>query len=247
MRDTYPPGQSGHISSGEERLLDRGRMRPTGHAAYAAAPRQMCPRTLAHLAGAGDPSPGFGKEWHVTVESGGAMTAALDQPADALRQEPAGLIQLLTPEGERIDHPDYPLDLSAGDIRAMYRDLVLVRRIDTEAISLQRQGELGLWASLLGQEAAQVGSGPRAEPAGHGVPHLPRARRGLVPRHRPGQAARAVPGRQPRRMGSRGAQVRPVHDRHRRSDPARDRLRDGHPARRRRGRGRRGSGDRLLR
>jgi 2-oxoisovalerate dehydrogenase E1 component alpha subunit len=100
----------------------------------------------------------------VTVESGGAMTAALNQPADALREEPAGLIQLLTPEGERIDHPDYPLDLSAGDIRAMYRDLVLVRRIDTEAISLQRQGELGLWASLLGQEAAQVGSGRALSP-----------------------------------------------------------------------------------
>jgi 2-oxoisovalerate dehydrogenase E1 component alpha subunit len=74
-------------------------------------------------------------------------------------------IQLLTPEGERIDHPDYPLDLSAADIRAMYRDLVLVRRIDTEAIALQRQGELGIWASLLGQEAAQIGSARGLEPA----------------------------------------------------------------------------------
>src|ERR1700733_9570322 len=92
------------------------------------------------------------------------MTAALNQPADALREEPAGLIQLLTPECERIDHPDYPLDLSAGDIRAMYRDLVLVRRLDTEAIALQRQGELGLWASLLGQEAAQIGSGRALSP-----------------------------------------------------------------------------------
>jgi 2-oxoisovalerate dehydrogenase E1 component alpha subunit len=88
----------------------------------------------------------------VTVEPGGATTTA---PTES----PDGLIQLLTPEGERIDHPGYPLDLSADDIRAMYRDLVLVRRIDTEAISLQRQGELGIWASLLGQEAAQIGSG----------------------------------------------------------------------------------------
>ena len=100
----------------------------------------------------------------MTVEPGGAMTAALNQPASDLREEPAGLIQLLTPEGERIDHPDYPLDLSAAEIRALYRDLVLVRRIDTEAISLQRQGELGLWASLLGQEAAQVGSGRALSP-----------------------------------------------------------------------------------
>jgi len=70
----------------------------------------------------------------------------------------AELIQLLTPEGERVDNPAYPLDESA-DIKGMYRDMVLVRRVDTEAIALQRQGELGLWASLLGQEAAQIGSG----------------------------------------------------------------------------------------
>jgi 2-oxoisovalerate dehydrogenase E1 component alpha subunit len=88
----------------------------------------------------------------VTVESGGATTAA------------PSLIQLLTPEGERIDHPDYPLELSSADLRDLYRDLVLVRRIDTEAISLQRQGELGIWASLLGQEAAQIGSARALEP-----------------------------------------------------------------------------------
>ncbi len=40
----------------------------------------------------------------------------------------------------------------------LYEDLVVVRRIDTEATALQRQGELGLWPPLLGQEAAQVGS-----------------------------------------------------------------------------------------
>jgi 2-oxoisovalerate dehydrogenase E1 component alpha subunit len=84
----------------------------------------------------------------VTVNEDGATTAA-----------PPELIQLLTPEGERIEHPDYPLEIDSATIRDMYRDLVLVRRIDTEAIALQRQGELGIWASLLGQEAAQIGSG----------------------------------------------------------------------------------------
>jgi 2-oxoisovalerate dehydrogenase E1 component alpha subunit len=68
-------------------------------------------------------------------------------------------IQLLTPEGERLEHPDYPLADDEVDLKGMYRDMVLVRRIDTEAIALQRQGELGIWASLLGQEAAQIGSG----------------------------------------------------------------------------------------
>jgi 2-oxoisovalerate dehydrogenase E1 component alpha subunit len=92
----------------------------------------------------------------VTVESGAATTAA--QPAPEMPDQAGEFIQLLTPEGERIDHPDYPLELSAADIRALYRDLVLVRRIDTEAIALALQGELGIWASLLGQEAAQIGS-----------------------------------------------------------------------------------------
>jgi 2-oxoisovalerate dehydrogenase E1 component alpha subunit len=77
---------------------------------------------------------------------------------------PVELIQLLTPEGERVDHPGYPLEISAAEIKSLYRDLVIVRRIDFEAIALQRQGELGIWASLLGQEAAQVGSGRALEP-----------------------------------------------------------------------------------
>jgi 2-oxoisovalerate dehydrogenase E1 component alpha subunit len=89
----------------------------------------------------------------VTVETGGATTVA---PQDS------ELIQLLTPEGERTDHPEYPL--GDVDIKGMYRDMVLVRRIDTEAIALQRQGELGIWASLLGQEAAQIGSGRALSP-----------------------------------------------------------------------------------
>ena len=105
----------------------------------------------------------------MTVESGGATTAAPSFSAHPSLEapqpdQPGGLVQLLTPEGERIEHPDYPLDLTAADIRNMYRDLVLVRRIDTEAISLQRQGELGIWASLLGQEAAQIGSGRALNP-----------------------------------------------------------------------------------
>jgi pyruvate dehydrogenase E1 component alpha subunit len=106
----------------------------------------------------------------VTVDPGGAITTAptTHQTHEAFQPQPDqrppdkpddGLIQLLTPEGERVDHPDYPLELSAEELRGLYRDLVLVRRIDTEAISLQRQGELGIWASLLGQEAAQIGSG----------------------------------------------------------------------------------------
>jgi 2-oxoisovalerate dehydrogenase E1 component alpha subunit len=100
----------------------------------------------------------------VAVNAQDAVAAAGDPLGRDGRAGTAELIQLLTPEGERIEHPDYPLDVSAGEIRDLYTDLVLVRRIDFEAIALQRQGELGIWASLLGQEAAQVGSGRALEP-----------------------------------------------------------------------------------
>src|ERR1700743_158585 len=42
--------------------------------------------------------------------------------------------------------------------------MMLVRRFDAEATALQRQGELGLWASCLGQEATQVGTGRAVRP-----------------------------------------------------------------------------------
>ncbi|GAA0359505.1 pyruvate dehydrogenase (acetyl-transferring) E1 component subunit alpha [Actinoallomurus spadix] len=71
---------------------------------------------------------------------------------------PPELVQLLTPEGERVEHPEYDVNLTPEEIKGLYRDLVIVRRIDTEAVALTRQGELGIWASLLGQEAAQIGS-----------------------------------------------------------------------------------------
>ncbi len=67
-------------------------------------------------------------------------------------------VQLLTAQGERVEHPDFSLSLTNDECRGLLRDMTLVRRLDFEATALQRQGELGLWASCLGQEAAQVGS-----------------------------------------------------------------------------------------
>ncbi|MEV5593345.1 pyruvate dehydrogenase (acetyl-transferring) E1 component subunit alpha [Streptomyces sp. NPDC052496] len=85
-----------------------------------------------------------------------AKAAAAPAPAEAEQDQ---LVQLLTPEGKRVEHPEYAIDLSDEELRGLYRDMVLTRRFDAEATTLQRQGELGLWASLLGQEAAQIGSG----------------------------------------------------------------------------------------
>jgi 2-oxoisovalerate dehydrogenase E1 component alpha subunit len=91
---------------------------------------------------------------HVTVDSPDSAVA----PANVATGDPE-LVQLLTPEGERVEHPRYSVDLSDDEYRSLYRDLALTRRVDVEATALQRQGELGIWASLLGQEAAQIGSG----------------------------------------------------------------------------------------
>ncbi|WP_193607542.1 pyruvate dehydrogenase (acetyl-transferring) E1 component subunit alpha [Nocardioides lijunqiniae] len=80
------------------------------------------------------------------------------------------LIQLLTPEGERVHHPEFDQDFSAEELRGFYRDMVLTRRIDTEATALQRHGELGIWAQLLGQEAAQIGAGRALRPQDYVFP-----------------------------------------------------------------------------
>src|SRR3712207_9459530 len=45
----------------------------------------------------------------------------------------ADLVQLLTPEGERVRHPDFDIDITAEELRGLYRDMVLVRRVDREA------------------------------------------------------------------------------------------------------------------
>jgi 2-oxoisovalerate dehydrogenase E1 component alpha subunit len=90
-----------------------------------------------------------------TSRGGGTRRRAGDGPE---------LVQLLTPEGERVEHPDYAVEPTPDELRGLYRDMVLTRRFDAEAITLQRQGELGLWASLLGQEAAQIGSGRATRP-----------------------------------------------------------------------------------
>src|SRR5690625_3818688 len=81
------------------------------------------------------------------------------------------MFQLLDPSGHLVDpreNPDAPElhhhlaqiaeDLQPETLRAFLRDMTIMRRFDNEATSLQRQGELGLWAQALGQEGGQVGS-----------------------------------------------------------------------------------------
>ncbi|MET1017788.1 MAG: pyruvate dehydrogenase (acetyl-transferring) E1 component subunit alpha [Leifsonia flava] len=76
-------------------------------------------------------------------------------PSDAM-------VQLITPTGARRQNPVFDpwvASLTPDELRGLYEDMVVVRRTDAEATALQRQGELGLWPPVLGQEAAQIGSG----------------------------------------------------------------------------------------
>lgn len=102
--------------------------------------------------------------------------SAITAPVPAMGDGGPDMVQLLTPEGQRVTsdaaapYAAYVEDLTDEDLRGFYRDLVLIRRVDAEATALQRQGELGIWASLLGQEAAQVGSGRALKPQDYAFP-----------------------------------------------------------------------------
>lgn len=48
--------------------------------------------------------------------------------------------------------------LSSAEIKKMYEVMILAREFDSKAVNLQRQGRLGTYASVKGQEACQIGS-----------------------------------------------------------------------------------------
>jgi pyruvate dehydrogenase E1 component alpha subunit len=78
-----------------------------------------------------------------------------------------GVVQLVDPNGTRLAAPGYEehvVDLGHDALRGLYEDMKTIRRLDTEATALQRQGQLGLWPPLLGQEAAQIGSARALRP-----------------------------------------------------------------------------------
>jgi len=75
----------------------------------------------------------------------------------ALGREADDRVQILDADGAVLDDAAVP-DLADDQFVSMYREMWLARHLDERAISLQRQGRLGTYPSLAGQEAAQIGS-----------------------------------------------------------------------------------------
>ena len=61
-------------------------------------------------------------------------------------------------DGTTAESGDQPLRLDREQLRALYRLMAIGRRVDRQAITLTRQGALGVYASSRGQEASQIGS-----------------------------------------------------------------------------------------
>lgn len=67
-------------------------------------------------------------------------------------------------ETGKADEALMPL-LSDAEIWHMYQSMVLARTFDERAVALQREGRLGTYPPIMGQEAAQVGSALALSPA----------------------------------------------------------------------------------
>ncbi|HLS25026.1 MAG TPA: thiamine pyrophosphate-dependent dehydrogenase E1 component subunit alpha [Beutenbergiaceae bacterium] len=88
------------------------------------------------------------------------MSTTMSPPDPSLVEGLDEPLQVLTADGERRSHElldPHLTDIDDQTLANLFIDMSVVRRIDEEAVALQRQGELGLWPPLLGQEAAQIG------------------------------------------------------------------------------------------
>jgi pyruvate dehydrogenase E1 component alpha subunit len=88
--------------------------------------------------------------------AGAPVAAALPAPAAP------GMLRLLEDDGtvRKGRDPDLPAD----KLRFLYEQMVQVREFDRRMLMLQRQGRIGFYGPILGQEAATVGSIAALEP-----------------------------------------------------------------------------------
>ncbi|WP_435360643.1 pyruvate dehydrogenase (acetyl-transferring) E1 component subunit alpha [Haloarchaeobius sp. DFWS5] len=71
-----------------------------------------------------------------------------------MSSEANNLVRVMSPGGSAVGDRE----LSEREATALYETMVLARTFDEKAISLHRQGRIGTYAPMRGQEAAQVGA-----------------------------------------------------------------------------------------
>ncbi|GIM47248.1 pyruvate dehydrogenase E1 component subunit alpha [Collibacillus ludicampi] len=74
-----------------------------------------------------------------------------------MANEAFSTIQILSPEG-KVVNPDLMPQLTDEQLRELMRKMVFTRIWDQRAIALNRQGRLGFYAPVAGQEASMIGS-----------------------------------------------------------------------------------------
>jgi len=103
-----------------------------------------------------------GSRYH-SGRTGTAMPRTLIEP-----QFPTERLSILDGDG-KLDAKLEP-KISPDDLKRLYRAMVLGRRLDERMLKLQRQGRIGTFAPIKGQEAAQIGSVFTLEPRDWMVP-----------------------------------------------------------------------------
>src|SRR5690349_21781609 len=89
---------------------------------------------------------------------GGVMALPFVQPAADAASVELAPIRLVDPDGSPTAEDRYSRDLPPETLSWLYELMVVTRGLDSEFVNLQRQGELALYASCRGQEAAQIGA-----------------------------------------------------------------------------------------
>ena len=96
--------------------------------------------------------------WGGTIPTPMAQTDA-QTPEDELA---LGLIQILREDGSAIDGAQHGLD--GPTLTSMYREMRRVRILDERMMMRQRQGKVGFYGAITGQEATPIAAGFALEP-----------------------------------------------------------------------------------
>lgn len=96
-----------------------------------------------------------------------------------LERDPTDRVQVLTEDGIVRDDADVP-SIPDDTLVDMYRDMRLARRFDERAVNLQRQGRMGTYPPLSGQEGAQIASAYALDPEDWMVPSYREHGAGIV-------------------------------------------------------------------